>query len=891
MNQPNQVFALVTDLLLFLASVRLLGVAVLSRRRGVVGSRVLLSLAAGCIGAAAFLHGAGVVDSVDAPELVVLRLVSAALLTSSCIRELAPSQRATLVPAAALLAAAEGILAIDGPNAALAAQCLASVMVGSAVMAAMRDWFALRAAAVGSALIVTMVVALAGLIPLAFSRGLREEELRSAEERAREEGSRIERHVDRAIALAEAGARLLSSSSDFARGVAEGDTTRIREALAEARTRQAGLDVLAFFSSSGGAPAAVGATADEVAAWRDLPMARAAVAGDPSGGIGPLGKGAVAVLGFAQGRVGAESLTPPLPPVVFGYAGPTYPSLAGSGLALSTAQGAPVGFVVAGTRVDPTMLSRELGQADGVDITLIQGSYVSSTLARPPSGAAGLLDSEAGLALAARVKGADGLVSARGDYRGSETFVALVPVRDSSGEVVATLAVTVDGHIDSAVRDSVFPILFLVLSLPAAVLLVAGVVAGVRIERPVSTLTRVARRLGEGDLSAMPAALAGGGQRGDVASLGASIASMAGSLGTMETDLREAEAQLRAILGGLTEGLLATDETGVIVLANAASEALVGEAPLGRRVSSVISGQDRNGVSFGELLSRHPSEGSWFASGFLRREGERVPVAISCAPIQGQEPGSVIGAVYIVRDVHREFEVEQMKTEFLAGISHELRTPLAPIRGYAEMLSKPHVDAEQSRRFVEGILASSEELERVVDILVDFAAIEADRFTLQVAPVNVGDFLASVVHDWRAREPDREWVVGGVEAGVIEADVRLLRRSLDELVDNAVRYSPANAPISLRAESSGPVEEGAAGVDQRFVGLVVEDVGGGLTPQTLAALRLEDPFASGSTTTSGGFGLGLPFVRRVARAHGGRLVAENREGGGSVFVIEIPNRR
>src|SRR5438067_2216160 len=134
----------------------------------------------------------------------------------------------------------------------------------------------------------------------------------------------------------------------------------------------------------------------------------------------------------------------------------------------------------------------------------------------------------------------------------------------------------------------------------------------------------------------------------------------------------------------------------------------------------------------------HPPEQGFSVAGFL--EPSDLPVALSGAPIRDDD-GRIGGAVYVLRDMRREYEVERMKTEFLSNISHELRTPLTPIKGYAEMLRLRRVPAGRARVFLDGILDASERLERIIDILVNFAALEAGRFVLRTETLDVREVL------------------------------------------------------------------------------------------------------------------------------------------------------
>jgi signal transduction histidine kinase len=239
--------------------------------------------------------------------------------------------------------------------------------------------------------------------------------------------------------------------------------------------------------------------------------------------------------------------------------------------------------------------------------------------------------------------------------------------------------------------------------------------------------------------------------------------------------------------------------------------------------------------------------------------------------------------------MRRELEIERAKTEFLSNISHELRTPLTPIKGYAEMLRRDQqmpaarqLAPDKRRAFLDGILESSERLERTVDILVNFAAMEAGRLVLRTEPVDSANLVHEVCERWRSRSGVHrvEELVNGRPR--VLADRRLLERSIDELVDNAVKFSPEGGVVTVRAELIG------AG-DGRAVEISVSDEGIGIAPADFDRIFTDFSQIDGSATRRyGGLGLGLPFVQRVVAAHGGTLTATSEPGRGSTFTMELP---
>jgi signal transduction histidine kinase len=256
----------------------------------------------------------------------------------------------------------------------------------------------------------------------------------------------------------------------------------------------------------------------------------------------------------------------------------------------------------------------------------------------------------------------------------------------------------------------------------------------------------------------------------------------------------------------------------------------------------------------------------------------------------------------------REREVERMKTEFLANVSHELRTPLTPIRGYAELLrQRDRLRPGQAAEFADAIVSSSRRMGRVVDLLVDVAALEAGRVQPMPRPVPVGAYVDERLADWRSRWPQRAGdltrrVAGGLPDVLI--DPAWIAKAFDELADNAVKHTMPGTRITLTAASvrahgdASPVGGAANGLprgsdgrpeSKEAVRLTVRDAGGGLSADDLPVLLGDFTQADASATRPvGGMGLGLSFVRRLANRFGLQFVASAGTGTGAEFGLDLP---
>lgn len=226
------------------------------------------------------------------------------------------------------------------------------------------------------------------------------------------------------------------------------------------------------------------------------------------------------------------------------------------------------------------------------------------------------------------------------------------------------------------------------------------------------------------------------------------------------------------------------------------------------------------------------------------------------------------------------------QTELIANVAHELRTPLARIRVALDLAADG--DAEVARTSLAEIGADLAELERLVaDVLASARMDLAGNTAASGEPLlhrealEVAALVGGSVDRLRARFPERRVQVElGPELPAVEGDPVLLRRALDNLLDNARKYSPPAAPIRVRAARSG---DGVA--------IEVIDRGDGIAAEDLE--RLFTPFFRADRSrdrATGGVGLGLALSRRIVRAHGGDLAARSAPGEGTTLTLTLPAR-
>ncbi|MDQ4065815.1 MAG: ATP-binding protein, partial [Actinomycetota bacterium] len=350
-------------------------------------------------------------------------------------------------------------------------------------------------------------------------------------------------------------------------------------------------------------------------------------------------------------------------------------------------------------------------------------------------------------------------------------------------------------------------------------------------------------------------------------------------------------ARIETIIESMADGLVAVGPDGRILAFNREAEELTGvsaDAALGREVETILQARNAQGEAL-TLPIFDLAEGATGNIFLVRDDGEAVPVTVVSAALRSED-GETAGGVAVIRDMTREREIERMKSEFLSNISHELRTPLTPIKGYAEILSRKEMPPDKTQQFTRGILESTERLERIVELLVDFAALEAGRLSPRSASVDIAEMVSKLATEWEARTPRHNVVADvGPKLPKVIGDERLLRRSLEEILDNAVKFSPQGGTITLHVKGALRGNGHERRRRTRAVEVTVADEGIGIAPDDVNKIFSDFHQLDGSETRSyGGLGLGLAFVRRIVEAHEGSVRVESQPEQGTRLTVSIP---
>ncbi|NOY80610.1 MAG: PAS domain-containing protein [Kiritimatiellaeota bacterium] len=353
---------------------------------------------------------------------------------------------------------------------------------------------------------------------------------------------------------------------------------------------------------------------------------------------------------------------------------------------------------------------------------------------------------------------------------------------------------------------------------------------------------------------------------------------MAERLQTYLRDLRRERNELDAVLRGMAEGVVALDDEGRIVLINDAACRMLGIPASDVRGKTLFECTRIAGLArVLDQLRAGPGE----VRSEVEVPGEKQRILNVHAGVLARESGA--GAVLVFSDVTDLRRLEQVRKDFVANVSHELRTPLTSLRGYIETLRDGAIDRpEDARPFLEVLDRQTSRLQAIVEDLLLLSRLERDEAEGRIDR-REGPLLPLIRDAVCAVQPQAE--AAGVALQVqcpenLRADVAagLIRQAVVNLLDNAVKYSPAGSRVDIEVD---------AHADE--IVLRVRDCGCGIPRRHLS--RIFERFYRVDKARSrdrGGTGLGLSIVKHIARLHGGRVTVESVPGSGSTFAIILP---
>jgi two-component system phosphate regulon sensor histidine kinase PhoR len=435
-----------------------------------------------------------------------------------------------------------------------------------------------------------------------------------------------------------------------------------------------------------------------------------------------------------------------------------------------------------------------------------------------------------------------------------------------------------------------------VLSASLVILLIGGVISLAyfrRLAGRIERLTHFAHQIAEGDFRPLP----GDATRDELSPLASALNETAARMDRSFRSLTGERNRSAAILRSMVEGVAVVDAQERLVFSNRAfSESLnLSAAKIeGRPVIEVVRSSELIGLIRRALQGEEGLRAD-ISVGII----QQLTFSVSVAPVLALETpapseavpaptaagvpitGKPSGAVVVLHDVTELRRLERVRQDFVANVSHEFKTPLTAIQGFAEtLLGGALEDPDHNRRFLEIIRDHAERLAALTNDLLKLARIEAGQLEVDLGPVNLLEVVERCAEVTLLKASQKQIALEtDVPPGLppVRGDASLLREVIQNLLDNAVQYTPAGGRIKVTA-AAGP-REATISVEDTGIGIPLAD-----------QERIFERFYrvdAGRSREAGGTGLGLSIAKHIVEVHGGHLRVESEVGHGSKFSFSL----
>ncbi len=344
------------------------------------------------------------------------------------------------------------------------------------------------------------------------------------------------------------------------------------------------------------------------------------------------------------------------------------------------------------------------------------------------------------------------------------------------------------------------------------------------------------------------------------------------------------------LFANITDFITVQDTDYNIIKVNKAVERVFGKGLVGRKCYEVHQSRDNicpDCPAAKVLATGKPA----YSSGVKNMHG--IVIEKWFVPMK-DEQGNIIAVIRQGRDITERKRVEErireaeilkkldrLRTELLANVSHELRTPLTTIKGYTTMLLDydTRLRHNEKRRYLESIDKAVNRLVRLIDQLIDMSRLEAGLMEMEKAITSISKLVREAVVETQIRAPRRKLVLNlPKRLPRVNIDARHIREVLDNLIDNAIKYSGEGQEIVVKVRRVR--RKLLISIADQGVGIPADELERVFSRMYRSKQRLSDE--------PGGMGLGLAICQRLVAAHGGRIWVKSEEGKGSTFFFTLP---
>lgn len=455
-------------------------------------------------------------------------------------------------------------------------------------------------------------------------------------------------------------------------------------------------------------------------------------------------------------------------------------------------------------------------------------------------------------------------------------YTNVQPIYSTSGDTVIG-AIYVESDLERQYEQVLqTTIIFLTAALIAmGICLIIAIFVSRQLTKPIDEMQKQAQKIARGDYSSKVKVYG----NDELGQLGATFNELSDRVEESQEVLEGERHRLDSILRHMTDGVIATDRHGRILIINEMAQQIMNTTLEKVEGTSILDFLGWRGTY--RLKDLFVQESSIF----VHREFDGVQTILKAdLSIIRQENGFVNGLVCVLHDVTEQEKNEEERRNFVSNVSHELRTPLTSMRSYLEALNDgAWQDSELAPQFLKVTQEETERMIRMISDLLNLSRMDAGRSPLNLEMIQLNGMLNFILDRFdmliEKEELNYQIIREFTRRDLfVEADKDKLMQVFDNILNNAMKYSPKGGTITIRLIETH--SEAIVAISDEGMGIPKKDLG-----------KVFDRFYRVDKARSremGGTGLGLAISKEVIMAHGGKIWVDSMEGKGSTFFISLP---
>ncbi|MEY4480172.1 MAG: sensor histidine kinase YycG [Bacillota bacterium] len=425
--------------------------------------------------------------------------------------------------------------------------------------------------------------------------------------------------------------------------------------------------------------------------------------------------------------------------------------------------------------------------------------------------------------------------------------------------------------------DNITKIFIVGISFALALTVLLGIILARTITNPIKDMTKKIVRIAEGRLDQKVSVVG----EDEISQLGLAYNDMLEKLSEALSQNEEEKDKLSSILSNMSDGVIATDERGRVIVINRRAAQMLrreNEDLIGQDISKLVDMDNK------QINQRMKENASDTIVSFDQGKEASLLVRLTLTPIR-RKGKEIMGAIIVIQDVTEQERLDALRREFVANVSHELRTPLTSVKSYVEALEDGAIEDEQLRnRFMGVIRNETERMIRLVSDLLQLSRLDSSREVLNMKPHLIAEMLEDVADRFSFQLQQRKIAIRvevdeNLQMNPVRIDADKLDQVLDNLLSNAIKFTPEYGQIIIFAQK----------INAQFAEISVSDTGIGIPDQELP--RIFERFfrvEKARSRNMGGTGLGLSISQEIVRAHGGQIQIESKLNQGTKVSFTLP---